>query len=56
MGKNNGCPLKIILGTVIMKELLSIGKLSGASKIIKHGKPASDTGFNIEKVKKAEKE
>ena len=56
MGKDNGYPSKIILGTLIMKELLAIGKLSGAGKIIKDGKLASDIGFNIERIKKAEKE
>jgi len=39
-----------------MKELLCIGKLAGAGKIIRDGKLASDIGFNIEKIKKAEKE
>lgn len=53
MKKNNGYPSKIILGTLIMKELLSIGKLSGVDKIIQDGKLASDIGFNIEKIKKA---
>ena len=56
MGKDNGYSSKIILGTLIMKELLAIGKLSGAGKIIKDGKLASDIGFNIERIKKAEKE
>ena len=54
--KDNGYPSKIILGTLIMKELLCIGKLAGAGKIIRDGKLASDIGFNIEKIKKAEKE
>ena len=52
--KNNGYPSRIILGTLIMKELLSIGKLSGVGKILEDGKLASDIGFNIEKIKKAE--
>lgn len=56
MGKDNGCPSKIILGALIMKELLCTGKLSGAGKIIEDGKLASDIGFTIEKIKKAEKE
>ena len=42
--------------TLVMKELLCIGKLAGAGKIIQHGKLTSDIGFNIEKIKKAEKE
>ena len=54
--KNNGYPSKVILGTLIMKELLSIGKLSGVGKIIQDGKLSGDIGFNIEKIKKAEKE
>ena len=53
MGKNNGYPSKVILGTLIMKELLSIGKLSGVGKIIQDGKLMADIGFNIEKIKKA---
>jgi len=56
MKKNNGYPSNIILGTLIMKELLSIGKLSGVGKILEDGKLASDIGFNIEKIKKAEEE
>jgi len=56
MGKDNGYPSKVILGTLIMKELLCIGKLSGAGKIIRDGKLVSDIGFNIERIKKAEKE
>ena len=55
MGKDNGYPSKVILGTLIMKELLCIGKLSGAGKIIKDGKIASDIGFNIERIKKRRK-
>jgi len=54
--KDNGYPSKIILGTLVIKELLCIGKLAGAGKIIQDGKLASDIGFNIEKIKKAEKE
>jgi hypothetical protein len=54
--KDNGYPSKVILGTLIMKELLSIGKLSGVGKIIQDGKLSGDIGFNIEKIKKAEKE
>jgi len=53
MKKNNGYPSKIILGTLIMKELLAIGKLSGAGKILEDGKLMADIGFNIEKIKKA---
>jgi len=56
MGKNNGYPSKIILGTIITKELLCIGKPSGVGEIIQDGKLASDIGFTIEKIKKAEKE
>ena len=51
--KDNGYPSKIILGTLIMKELLAIGKLSGAGKIIQDGKLMADIGFNIEKIRKA---
>jgi len=40
MKKNNGYPSKIILGTLILKELLGIGKLSGVGKIIRDGKLA----------------
>jgi len=54
MGKNNGYSSRIILGTLIMKELLCIGKLSGAGKILEDGKLTSDIGFNLEKIKKAE--
>ena len=54
--KDNGYPSKVILGTLIMKELLSIGKLSGVGKIIQDGKLSGDIGFNIEKIRKAEKE
>ncbi len=53
MKKNNGYPSKIILGTLVIKELLCIGKLSGVGKIIRDGKLASNIGFNIEKIKKA---
>ena len=56
MGKNNGYPGKIILGILILKELMAIGKLAGAGKIIKDGKLMAGIGFNIEKIKKAEKE
>jgi len=52
--KDNGYPSKVILGTLIMKELLSIGKLSGVGKIIQDGKLSGDIGFNIERIKKAE--
>jgi len=51
--KNNGYSSKIILGTLIMKELLAIGKLAGAGKIIQDGKLMADIGFNIGKIKKA---
>jgi hypothetical protein len=56
MGKNNGYPGKIVLGILILKELMAIGKLAGAGKIIKDGKLMADIGFNLEKIKKAEKE
>jgi len=56
MGKNNGYSGKIILGILILKELMAIRKIAGAGKIIKDGKLASDIGFNIERIKKAEKE
>jgi len=56
MGKNNGYSGKIILGILILKELMTIRKIAGAGKIIKDGKLASDIGFNIERIKKAEKE
>ncbi len=56
MKKDNGYSSNVILGTLIMKELLCIGKLAGAGKIIRDGKLASDIGFNIEKIKKTEKE
>ena len=56
MGKNNGYPGKIILGILILKELMAIGKIAGAGKIIKDGKLMADIGFNLEKIKKAEKE
>ncbi|MEA1965540.1 MAG: transposase, partial [Candidatus Aerophobetes bacterium] len=56
MGKNNGYSGKIILGILILKELMAVRKIAGAGKIIKDGKLASDIGFNIERIKKAEKE
>ncbi len=56
MGKNNGYPGKIILGILILKELMAIGKIAGAGKIIQDGKLMADIGFNLEKIKKAEKE
>ncbi len=56
MGKNNGYPGKVILGILILKELMAIGKIAGAGKVIKDGKLMADIGFNIEKIKKAEKE
>ena len=56
MGKNNGYPGKIILGILILKELMAIGKIAGAGKVIKDGKLMADIGFNLEKIKKAEKE
>ena len=52
-GKNNGYPGKIILGILILKELVAIGKISGAGKIIQDGKLMADIGFNTEKIKKA---
>ena len=55
MGKNNGYPGKIILGILIIKELMAIGKIAGAGKIIQDGKLMADIGFNLEKIKKAEK-
>jgi len=51
--KDNGYSSNVILGTLIMKELLYIGKLSGVGKIIQDGKLMADIGFNIEKIKKA---
>jgi len=56
MGKNNGYPGKIILGILILKELMAIGKIAGAGKVIQDGKLMADIGFNIERIKKAEKE
>jgi len=56
MGKNNGYPGKVILGILILKELMAIGKIAGAGKIIQDGKLMADIGFNIERIKKAEKE
>jgi len=56
MGKNNGYPGKIVLGILILKELMAIGKIAAAGKIIKDGKLMADIGFNLEKIKKAEKE
>ena len=56
MGKNNGYPGKIILGILILKELMAIGKIAGAGKIIQDGKLMADIGFNLERIKKAEKE
>ena len=53
--KDNGYPSKIILGTLVMKELLSIGKLSGMGKITRDGKLMADIGFNIERITKAKK-
>jgi len=54
MKKENGYPSKVILGTLIMKELLCIGKLSGVGKVIEDGKLMADIGFTIEKIKEAE--
>ncbi len=51
MGKNNGYPGKIILGIITLKELMAIGKIGGAGKVIQDGKLVADTGFNIEKIK-----
>ena len=56
MGKNNGYPGKIILGILILKELMAIGKIAGAGKIIQDGKLMADIGFNIERIKKREQE
>jgi len=56
MGKNNGYLGKVILGILILKELMAIGKLAGAGKIIQDGKLMADIGFNLERIKKAEKE
>ena len=53
--KDNGYPSKIILGTLVMKELLSIGKLSGMGKITRDGKLMADIGFNIERITQAKK-
>ena len=35
---------------------MAVGKIAGAGKIIQDGKLMADIGFNIEKIKKAEKE
>lgn len=56
MGKNNGYPGKVVLGILILKELMAVGKIAGAGKIIQDGKLMADIGFNLEKIKKAEKE
>ena len=56
MGKNNGYPGKVILGILILKELMAVGKIAGAGKILEDGKLMADIGFNIEKIKKREKE
>ncbi len=56
MGKNNGYPGKVILGILILKELMAVGKIAGAGKIIQDGKLMADIGFNLERIKKAEKE
>ncbi len=56
MGKNNGYCGKVILGILILKELMAIGKIARAGKIIQDGKLMADIGFNIEKIKKAEQE
>jgi len=53
--KDNGYPSKIILGTLVMKELLSIGKLSGMGKITRDGKLMADIGFAIERITQAKK-
>lgn len=53
--KENGYPSRLILGALVMKELLYIGKLSGAGKILEDGKLMADIGFNMEKIKRAEK-
>ncbi|MCK4617272.1 hypothetical protein KAT45_00065 [Candidatus Aerophobetes bacterium] len=56
MGKNNGYSGNVILGILILKELMAVGKIAAAGKIIQDGKLMADIGFNIEKIKKAEKE
>ena len=56
MGKNNGYSGKVILGILILKELMAIGKIAAAGKIIQDGKLMADIGFNLEKIKKREKE
>jgi len=53
MKKDNGYPSPVILGTVVMKELLSIGKLAGMGKVITDGKLMADLGFSLERIKAA---
>ena len=52
MGKSNGYPGRVILGILILKELMAVGKIAGAGKIIQDGKLMADIGFNIERIKK----
>ena len=54
MEKNNGYPGKVVLGILTLKELMAIRKIAGAGKVIQDGKLMPDTGFNIEKIKKAQ--
>jgi hypothetical protein len=56
MGKNNGYSGNVILGILILKELMAVGKIAAAGKIIQDGKLMADIGFNIERIKKREKE
>ena len=56
MGKDNGYSGRLILGILILKELMAIGKIAGAGKILQDGKLMADIGFNIEKIKQREQE
>jgi len=47
---------RLFLGILILKELMAIRKIAGAGKVIQDGKLMADIGFNIERIKKAEKE
>ncbi|MFW6114075.1 MAG: hypothetical protein ACOC78_04035, partial [Actinomycetota bacterium] len=48
MKKGNGYPSRVILGTVVLKELLSIGQLAGMGALIADGKLMADLGFSLE--------
>jgi len=43
----------VILGTVVLKELWSIGKLAGMGALIADGKLMADLGFSLERSKTA---